>query len=285
MIPTLSVPNMQVPPPVEVSVFTGQNADAALGRLPVVTVPPTVTSAKVADDGRGQQQQRNPQQTPAAPDAQFSVSTQGGTGELAFASPYSTTFVAQLFGQFQTGDAGLGALSGQSTDIPLGFVDFDRLSQFDITKYMPSFAFRPRAETPQQPMMQQQQPAQQVAAPVQPNLFDSVAPDAVAAPSDNAPAAEVAPQQPAASAVVASVAAQTASQQVSQQSAAPQASASSATPRQPSASVTSLREAAGSVLSLFSNGSEAYGATQSRNLFNLAGGQGASATSAFSLVL
>lgn len=139
MIPTLSLPTIQQPPSVEMSVFTGQNADAALGRLPVVTVPPTVNSPKVADDGRGSQPrnytQQNAAPTPATGILTPSVSASGG---MAFASPYSTTFVAQLFGQFQNGG------------LPDGLLDFDQLSQFNIVKYMPSLASRPRLETPRQ---------------------------------------------------------------------------------------------------------------------------------------
>lgn len=139
MIPTLSLPNIQQPPPVEMSVFTGQNADAALGRLPVVTVPPTVNSPKVADDGRGNQQRnytpQNAVPTPAAGILTPSVSASGG---MSFASPYSTTFVAQLFGQFQNGG------------LPDGLLDFDQLSQFNIVKYMPSLASRPRLENSRQ---------------------------------------------------------------------------------------------------------------------------------------
>lgn len=139
MIPTLSLPNIQQPPSVEMSVFTGQNADAALGRLPIVTVPPPVNSAKVADDGRGNRQpqptqQNAPQMLPAGM-LMPSVSASGG---MAFASPYSTPFVAQLFGQFQNGG------------LPDGLLDFDQLSQFNIVKYMPSLASRPRPETPRQ---------------------------------------------------------------------------------------------------------------------------------------
>lgn len=174
MIPTSIAPNMQVAPPVQVSLFTGQNADAALGRLPVVTVPPTISNPKVADNRSGQNAQRNqqPVQELSQNNGQVTPFSLSGTGELAFESPYSTTFVAQLFGQFQTSDASLGEMGGQSAQVPMGFVDFDRLSQFDITKYMPSFAFRPRIETPTadapRPQVQQPQPQPQpVAAPVQ----------------------------------------------------------------------------------------------------------------------
>lgn len=148
MIPTLSVPNIQVAPAVEMSVFTGQNSDAALGRLPVVTVPPAISNNRVSDDNRGQSPaQRNTAATskPSASAAPFSLGgSLGGTGELVFESPYSTTFVAQLFGQFQALDGGLG----ESIVLPLDFVDFERLSQFNVTKYMPSFASHPQLKTP-----------------------------------------------------------------------------------------------------------------------------------------
>lgn len=152
MIPTLSVPNIQVPPPVETSVFTGQNTDAALGRLPVVTVPPTVSNAKVADDGRGgQQHQRQGQggHGASAEAEQFQLQPFAVFGELHFESPYSTPFIAQLFGQFPSGnttvDAMFAQLTGESAAMPQGFVDFERLSQMDVVKYMPSLAFRPAA--------------------------------------------------------------------------------------------------------------------------------------------
>lgn len=170
MIPTLSVPNIQVAPPVEISVFTGQNADAALGRLPVVTVAPAISNAKVADDNRGgQPAQRNAQNAAAMAKTAVSVApfSLSGTGELVFESPYSTTFVAQLFGQFQANNP--GALAGESQAVPLG-VDFEHLSQFDVTKYMPSLAFRPRMETPEpaESNVAQQQPKLQIKnAPVQ----------------------------------------------------------------------------------------------------------------------
>lgn len=140
MIPTLSLPNIQQPPPVEVSVFTGQNADAALGRLPIITVPPPVNSPKVTDDGRGGQQQRHsPQQTLIQPSvASILAPLTSASGGIAFASPYSTPFVAQLFGQFT------------NSELPAGELDFDQLSQFSVVKYMPSLAARPRPESPRQ---------------------------------------------------------------------------------------------------------------------------------------
>lgn len=140
MIPTLSLPNIQQPPPVEMSVFTGQNADAALGRLPIVTVPPPVNSPKVADDGRSNRQPQHSlhNSTPQMPAAGVPMPTVPASGGMVFASPYSTTFVAQLFGQFQNGG------------LPDGLLDFDQLSQFGIVKYMPSLASRPHPESARQ---------------------------------------------------------------------------------------------------------------------------------------
>lgn len=234
MIPTLSMPNIQVAPPVEVSLFTGQNADAALGRLPVITVPPAISNAKIADNRGGQPAQRAAQNIASTQSfAAVSPLSLSGTGELVFESPYSTTFVAQLFGQFQASDSGLGALSEESLTLPLGFVDFDRLSQFDVTKYMPSFAFRPQVETPPSAEIVAPRPKLQIKnAPVQ----QAAAPQQVA----NAPA------EPA---------------EVNLQTVQPETrDAALSKPADTMAASASL---------MGSGGIEAYSSTQSRNQFNL----------------
>lgn len=283
MIPTLSAPNIQVAPPVEASVFTGQNADAALGRLPVVTVPPTVTNAKVADDNRSAQQpQRNSSntQTPA-PNGKALPFSLGGTGELAFESPYSTTFVAQLFGQFQTSDSSLGALSGESTDAPLGFVDFDRLSQVDITKYMPSFAFRPRAETPNAETTDfNTQAVAQVTAPQpQPQTQTPIALP-VAAQIDTSLQAE-----PAQTAAASSEQRSLDLSRVDLQNIAPVSTDDApAIPQQVTPELPKFENTASP--SLFAtSGVDAYSSTQSRNLANLVGDSRGGAADQVSLVL
>ncbi|MCH2547615.1 MAG: hypothetical protein MK052_08410 [Alphaproteobacteria bacterium] len=260
MIPTLSAPNIQVAPPADTSIFTGQNADAALGRLPVVTVPPTVTNAKVADDNRSQTQQRNPQNTPPQNAAKSGITpfSLSGSGELAFESPYSTTFVAQLFGQFQLDDSSLADLAGETTDIPLGFVNFDRLSQVDVTKYMPSFAFGPRTDTVE-PQPSQSASTTPVAAPPRENITPEVVP--VAASQPQAVASEVA-------STVAQVSAEALqdTQPVTAQNNADALTTPSAAP-QPS----QLSEAQTNNASLLQYGTNnAYSSTQSRNMVNLA---------------
>lgn len=256
MIPTLSVPNIQIAPAVEQSVFTGQNADAALGRLPVVTVPPTVSNPKVADNRAGQTP-RQPADLPVETGqggnvVPFSLS---GAGELAFESPYSTTFVAQLFGQFQVADADIGALGGESVDLPLGFVDFERLSQFDFTKYMPSFAFRPRIETPSGGQAQATPQAEAVAQP-QPVPAPVAAP--AAAPATQAPEAVPAPFDLSSLEPV--------SNDLNPLP-TPQATAPAAPVAQPQpAEAAPALPAVTTSPSLFTSGVDAYGATQSRNL-------------------
>lgn len=135
MIPVISAPNIQVPPPVDVSVFTAPS-EPALGRVPVHIVPAPVTNPKVADNRPGPQPGRTHTEAPsgAAPATAFFLR---GEGEIAFASPYSTPFIAQLFGQFAFAD---------ETNLPGGFLDFEQLAQFNMVKYKPSLAFRPREQ-------------------------------------------------------------------------------------------------------------------------------------------
>lgn len=151
MIPTVAVPNIQVAPtPVLASLFTGSSMEPALGRLPMNVVPAPVSNAKVADDGRGgQTPARNPQvPVPANDGFADALSSSAGKGELSFESPYSTVFVAQLFGQFE---ASGGESSG--TDMFGTVVDFDQLAQFDMIKYKPSMAFKP-SENPTAPQVE-----------------------------------------------------------------------------------------------------------------------------------
>lgn len=147
MIPTLAVPNVQVPPPIDTSVFTAPGPDPAIGRLPLNVVPATVTNPKVADDNR------NSQPMPRGGTANVPSARASGTpfylaaqGELAFESPYSTPFIAQLFGQFAGFEGG---------DAIGGLLDFEQLARMNLVKYKPSLAFRPRESAPE-PVVQQQ---------------------------------------------------------------------------------------------------------------------------------
>lgn len=165
MIPTLAAPNIQVPPPVDTSMFTAPSPEPALGRLPLNIVPPPVTNPKVSDNPRnGQPPLRNNDNAAKAATDKPAFSFGTTNGEMAFESPYSTTFVAQLFGQFTMSEG-----SGMSD----GFLDFDQLANMNFVKYKPSLAFRPRndmqpapAERPQPvPAAVEEAPARAVAEP------------------------------------------------------------------------------------------------------------------------
>lgn len=164
MIPTIAAPNIQIAPPVEVSAVTAPSQEPALGRLPMNIVSPPVTNPKVADNPRGGQNLPKDNAPPAASKAPagqpFALS---GQGELAFESPYSTTFVAQIFGQTFLSEGG---------GIVDGFLDFEQLAQLDMVKYKPSLAFRPRAEMPQA----ESAPAPQVAEAPAPPAAEQAAP-------------------------------------------------------------------------------------------------------------
>ncbi|MGB1539926.1 MAG: hypothetical protein ACPG80_03115, partial [Rickettsiales bacterium] len=105
----------------------------------------------VADNNQRQQPTRFPADAPvesaggAAAPFRF-AQTQGANVE----SPFSTTFIAQLFGQLPANDDVIGSLFGEGTGVPAGFVDFSRLAEFDKVKYKPSGAFAPREKSDQQ---------------------------------------------------------------------------------------------------------------------------------------
>lgn len=144
MIPTLAMPNIQVAPPVDTSVFTAPSPEPALGRLPLNVVPPPVTNPKVADNSRNSQPApRNNQNAANAASDKPAFSFAAANGEMAFESPYSTTFVAQLFGQFTMAEG-----SGMND----GFLDFEQLASMNFVKYKPSLAFRPREDAPAAPV-------------------------------------------------------------------------------------------------------------------------------------
>lgn len=173
MIPTLAAPNIQVAPPVDASVFTAP-AEPAIGRLPLHIVPPPVTSPKVADNRTGQQTSRQPAAEPAAGNAAPAF-YMPASGTMSFESPYSTTFVAQLFGQF---------VLSEDDGLIGGLLDFEQLARFNLVKYKPSLAFRPRA-TPQpapepalpQPDLRTMPVASSDAPPAAPAMREEKAPE------------------------------------------------------------------------------------------------------------
>ena len=153
MVPSVAVPNVQVAPPVETSLFSGQISDPKLGRLPFKTVPAAIDGSKVSDQPRQQQQassKTSTTETAATAAASAKSSASGLTPSLSAEPKLSTPFAAQLFAQLQTSAGLVSGMGGGGTGIPSGFVDFDRLAEFGKVKYKPSNAFAPRVKPEQQ---------------------------------------------------------------------------------------------------------------------------------------
>lgn len=208
MLPVVSAPSVQMAPPVETSLFIGQISEPALGRLPPHTVPAPIASFRTSDNSKGGNLTRN-----SFLDAQLSVDNLAAisagsshpTGDILLESPFSTTFVAQLFGQLPTLDTVFSDVAGERSGIPSGFVDFERLAQFSETKYKPSEAFKPQAKSAQtqtlegadikvvqekvariERAMEESKKVQQVVDFQQATPDSATAPDAVKAPTANA---------------------------------------------------------------------------------------------------
>lgn len=137
MVPIVAVPHMQAPPPVETSLFTGNIAHPAIGRLPVHVVPPPIDNPEVADYNRQQQQGRQGNQSQsrqAAPSVPGSA-LPAAPGRVTLDMPFSTTFMAQIYGQTPAG--GSNPLFG-------AFITMESMAAYGNIKYMPSLAFRPQ---------------------------------------------------------------------------------------------------------------------------------------------
>lgn len=152
MIPAIAVPNTQVAPTLQSSIFSGQIIEPAIGRLPVASVSQTIAGARVADDGRSQQQSRVSAAAAEEADAiEEAFPFREPFGSFHTSTSFSTPFIAQLFGQLAANSNVVATLSGKGTGAPLGFVDFDKLAEYDAVKYKPSNASRPSqsiVETP-----------------------------------------------------------------------------------------------------------------------------------------
>lgn len=150
MAPLVAVPNVQMAPTVETSLFTGQISDPAVGRLPFATVPAAI-SAQRAENNRQQTQERSS----STPDPAVETSRTDALQRLLSGGPdrietaFSTPFMAQLLGQLALGANVVNGIFGGGTGTPSGFVDFDRLAEFGDTKYKPSEAAKPRGSQPQ----------------------------------------------------------------------------------------------------------------------------------------
>lgn len=151
MLPLIVAPTaVPAPQAVDMSAFNGQISDAALGRLPTRVVPQTVTAPKT-DDNRNPAQQRQASEQAAVaakPSASaFEALMNAGKGEIKLPSPFSTTFIAQIFGQYDTssevGNAvtSIWLTNGKATPKDSGMLEYERIvQQQGMVKYAPSAA-------------------------------------------------------------------------------------------------------------------------------------------------
>lgn len=151
MLPLIVAP-MPVPIPqaADMSAFTGQISDAALGRLPTRVVPQTVTAPKAEDQRNpAQQRQAEPQEQTASQSklSNFDALMNAGKGEIKLPSPFSTTFIAQIFGQYDTDSevgnavASIWLSNGKVTPKDSGLLEYERIvQQQGMVKYAPSAA-------------------------------------------------------------------------------------------------------------------------------------------------
>lgn len=153
MLPLIVAPTSVPTPPqaIDMSPITGPTSDAALGRLPTRVVPQAVTTPK-ADDQRGSNAQAR-SAAPAQPAPQsiglsnFDALMNAGKGEIKLPSPFSTTFIAQMFGQYDsTSDSDTAVTSiwlsnGRVSPKESGMLEFERVvEQQNMVKYAPSAA-------------------------------------------------------------------------------------------------------------------------------------------------
>lgn len=155
MLPVVLAPAaVQTPQAVDVSSYLAQASDAALGRLPVQIVPQPVQGARVENNQRGGQQGNERQAAPSAAansGSGFAAGSFAGNQEIRLPSPFSTTFLAQLFGQAaapgnQAAQANVQAIwmnAGADAAADTGFVDYERLEEYGQVKYAPSGAKLP----------------------------------------------------------------------------------------------------------------------------------------------
>lgn len=110
------------------------SAVPSLGNLPQQVVSAPIQTVKVADNRPSTSYARSAAVETPAPSSANAAALGGEYNDVYLDFPYSSSFVAQLFGQLNM-DAGNGATS---------FVDYETLSQYEEIKYKPSFAFRPQ---------------------------------------------------------------------------------------------------------------------------------------------
>ncbi len=156
MIPTVSLPVVQAPNPVQTSFFTGVPSDAAIGRIPFQSVPATIAVAEVNNQSRGNGQGRQAfSSTPSAAEIRNAAITQFYSGQASSSAGvgFSSLFLAQLFGQ-SNAQSGSLMQSFLGSFSPTQSLDYETMMAFSRIKYKPSNASAPRVDTTPQPITQ-----------------------------------------------------------------------------------------------------------------------------------
>lgn len=134
MFATVPVGIAQPPITAPASLYAGYLPDAAIGRLPQVSVAASVSAPEVHNNTRGNQTASLPA-TPAASTGMAAASVTGAAAQPQRGmaeSSYSTLFLTQLLGQ--------GAANSQI------IVDYEKMASFSNVKYLPSQALLPKSD-------------------------------------------------------------------------------------------------------------------------------------------
>ncbi|MCC7259560.1 MAG: hypothetical protein IT567_00845 [Alphaproteobacteria bacterium] len=160
MVPGITAPYIQTPPPVSDAVITGLT-DAAIGRLPATIVAPAVPASS-ADLQLHNNTQSTPKPVPAqigggsaSAAASFMTSGNSSTTQTISFQP-SSPFLAQLISQIPPDIEASSQLSFLFSAGRQRIVDYPTMLAFGTTRHAPSYASLPRgarveapaAETP-----------------------------------------------------------------------------------------------------------------------------------------
>lgn len=148
MVPGITAPYIQTPPPVSDAVITGLT-DAAIGRLPAAIVAPAVPASS-ADLLLHNNTQSTPRSVPAqagnssaSAAAGFAASGNGGATQNVSFQP-SSPFLAQLIAQIPPDIEASSQLSFLFSAGRQRIVDYPTMLAFGTTRHAPSYASLPR---------------------------------------------------------------------------------------------------------------------------------------------
>lgn len=148
MIPIISVPNIQTPPPVQTSAVTAATSDIAVGSLPMTFVAPAVSMVEVSNYSKGLPATRvgNGNNSNVAvlsyPPATPVTTSETQTSQLGFTSQ----FMAQAFAQ--SSDEEAASLAELFSSATPEVVDTGTYITYNMIKYLPSNAALPKPESP-----------------------------------------------------------------------------------------------------------------------------------------